>query len=127
MIDEPRSRNGIMRPRHLPLALLLLAGCEEPECCAIEPPRFDLWVLDEQSNVVPDTRVTLQYSDPVPADTSTVNSLGFVHFYPDLGTIRVTVTPPAGYAASDSSSTDTTMVMDSGGVYLAIVLKRTRR
>jgi hypothetical protein len=47
-IDPTPSPDGFMNPRHLPLALLLLAGCSDPECCAIKPPSFDVSVVDEE-------------------------------------------------------------------------------
>lgn len=116
-----------MRPRYLPLALLLLAGChDDHECCAPMPPEFKVAVLDEDGSLVSGTRVTVEYSDPIVArDTGTVD--GFAYFRPIPGPIHVVAAPPPGYAIADSSSTDTTVVMDSVGVYLAIVLKRTRR
>lgn len=118
-----------MDPRHRPLALLLLAGChDDHECCAIEPPSFDVSVVDEEGMPVEGGRVTLRYRNSVvPPDTATLGSYGYAEFAPAHGPVRVTVTPPAGYAAADSSRTDTTLVMDSMGVDLTIVLGRTRR
>jgi len=125
MFDAPSSPDGFMKPRHLPLALLLLAGCDDPECCAFPPPELTVTVNDETGTGVRGARVRLEHADPVVApDTATVD--GFASFAPPPGPVRVVVAPPDGYAIADSSHADTTVIMsDSTSVSLTFVLKRT--
>jgi hypothetical protein len=72
-------------------------------------------------------RVTLHHRNPGAApDTATTSPYGYTEFFPFHGPARVTIAPPAGNVAADSSRTHTAVVMnDSMGVRLIFVLKRT--
>jgi hypothetical protein len=124
------------------LALLAAAACGgKGECCAF-PNDVNAVAVDEEGRPVPGARVEFAPAGMEPAranwsDTTGVanpDTRGFrtdsagvaTYYHPDNDSvsIRVSLTPPAGYALADSSRASETVLHYRVGSEVRFVLKR---